>query len=301
MNNNQPGASKFIALFWILLAYIACVGAALAYLKLSVFEPYRSGLLLLDTFIADVIATIIIFIFSRLFRNSSFYDAYWSVIPPLVFHFWLFESGKAWSGPLVLALGVVVWYWAIRLTWNWAKHWSGLDHEDWRYAMLREKNPRMALFTDFFGIHFFPTVQVFLGMLPMYGCLLLSEGYSPALMWLAFAVGISAATLQLVSDRQLHNFIKTRQQGEIIHRGLWAWSRHPNYFGELLFWLSLALFGLAAYPQGWWWQIVGFLAMVLMFRFASIPMMEERSLQRRPNYQAIIDSTSMLLPLPPKH
>lgn len=301
MSNQQVSSSKPVALLWILFAYVLCIAAAFAYLKLGVFEPLRSDLLLLDTFIADVIATIVIFIFSRWFANSSFYDAYWSVIPPLAFHFWLAESGKAWSEPVVLTLGIVVWYWAIRLTWNWAKHWQGLDHEDWRYVMLKQKNPGTELFVDFFGIHFFPTVQVFLGMLPMYACLFYSEGYSTPLMWLAFAVGVTAASIQLIADRQLHDFIKARKQGEIIQRGLWGWSRHPNYFGELLFWLSVALFGLSAYPQGWWWEIAGILAMCLMFRFASIPMMEERSLQRRPDYQRIIDSTSMLIPFPPKH
>jgi steroid 5-alpha reductase family enzyme len=88
--------------------------------------------------------------------------------------------------------------------------------------------------------------------------------------------------------------------GDIIHHGLWAWSRHPNYFGELLLWFALAVFGHAAYPHGWWWQYIGFVAMFLMLVFVSIPLMETRSLERRPNYQQIIDSTSMLVPLPPR-
>ena len=86
----------------------------------------------------------------------------------------------------------------------------------------------------------------------------------------------------------------------ILDTGLWAWSRHPNYCGELGFWLGLFLFGLAAYPTGWWWMILGVVLMTLMFLFASIPMMEKRSLERRPEYQQIIDSTSMLIPWPPR-
>ena len=67
-----------------------------------------------------------------------------------------------------------------------------------------------------------------------------------------------------------------------MDRGLWSWSRHPNYFGEFGFWFSLALFGVAASPGDTWWLFVGAGAMLAMFLGASIPMMEERSLERRP-------------------
>ncbi|MCY4046168.1 MAG: DUF1295 domain-containing protein [Cellvibrionales bacterium] len=300
MNNNKS-VSQVVAFSWIVIAYLISIALALCYLSLDSLQGFRTDNLLINTFIADVIATIGIFIFSRIFQNSSFYDAYWSVIPPLIFHYWLMQTDKSLSDPIVLMLGGVIWYWAIRLTWNWAKHWEGLSHEDWRYVDLKANKPNMlALIIDFFAIHFFPTVQVFLGLLPVYACLILAEGSWSPWSWLAFGVGLLAPTVQLMADRQLHAFIAVRKPGEIIHSGLWAWSRHPNYFGELLFWFSLALFGVLNYLQGFWWESLGFIAMLVMFLFASIPMMEKRSLERRPNYQDIIDSTSMLIPLPPK-
>ena len=255
---------------------------------------------LLNIFIADLVATVVIFAFSRSYGNSSFYDAYWSVIPPLLALFWL-AVGDSQVSTLreVLVLGLVL-YWATRLTLNWAVYWEGMHHEDWRYALLRERSPNMAVLTDFFGIHLFPTLQVFAGMLPIYAVYCLGDTAFNWLDLLAAVVTFSAVTLQLVSDRQLHRFIAQRQEGEQLHTGLWAWSRHPNYCGELGFWLGLFLFGLAAYPSGWWWMILGVVLMTLMFLFASIPMMEKRSLQRRPEYQQIIDSTSMLIPWPPR-
>ena len=255
---------------------------------------------LLNIFIADLVATVVIFAFSRSYGNSSFYDAYWSVIPPLIALFWL-AVGDSQVSTLreVLVLGLVL-YWATRLTLNWAVYWEGMHHEDWRYALLRERSPNMAVLTDFFGIHLFPTLQVFAGMLPIYAVYCLGDTAFNWLDVLAALVTFSAVTLQLVSDRQLHRFIAQRQEGEQLHTGLWAWSRHPNYCGELGFWLGLFLFGLAAYPTGWWWMILGVVLMTLMFLFASIPMMEKRSLQRRPEYQQIIDSTSMLIPWPPR-
>lgn len=65
-------------------------------------------------------------------------------------------------------------------------------------------------------------------------------------------------------------------------------------------WVSLLLFGLSALPGQWWWQVIGVVGMVAMFLGASIPMMEKRSLERRPGYQDVIDSVPMLLPRPPR-
>jgi len=290
----MKNASKAQSLLWILFAYLSCIAAAGAYLYVA------NGNMLFASFVADVIATAVIFGFSRAFRNSSFYDAYWSVIPPLfLVYWWLTRTADAQFLRYAL-VSVVVWYWACRLTWNWGKHWEGLAHEDWRYPIVKQKLPGFDYIPDFLGIHLFPTIQVFLGMLPMYAAVALSSRAVGWLDYVACAIGIAAVSLQLIADRQLHRFIAMRQPGQIIDSGLWGWSRHPNYFGEISFWLSLALFGLAAYPEGWWWQIIGVISMLTMFLLASIPLMETRSLERRPQYQEIIDRVSMLVPLPPR-
>lgn len=286
--------SKPRSLLWIVIAYLACTAAGFAWLH------YSDGNMLLNSFIADVIATLVIFGFSRAFKNSSFYDAYWSVIPPLFLLYWWFTRDTDTNTLRYVLVSIVVWYWALRLTWNWGKHWPGLHHEDWRYGMLKQKAPKFELFTDFFAVHFFPTIQVFLGMLPMYAAVALSNKPLGILDIIALIAGVTAVSIQLIADRQLHHFIANRKPGQIIEHGLWGWSRHPNYFGEILFWISLALFGLSAWPQGWWWQILGAAAMLAMFLGASIPLMETRSLERRPDYQRIIDKVSMLVPWPPK-
>jgi steroid 5-alpha reductase family enzyme len=120
------------------------------------------------------------------------------------------------------------------------------------------------------------------------------------LTWLAFAVGIAAVTLELVADVQMHRFVAERRLGAAMDRGLWAWSRHPNYVGEVGFWFSLALFGIAASPRDVWWLFVGVALMVAMFLGASIPLMEKRSLERRPSYQDVIDRVPRLVPRPPR-
>jgi steroid 5-alpha reductase family enzyme len=273
-------------------AYVLAVAVAVAWL---VWGP-ATGRLWLDTLIADVLGTLVVFAFSRGFGNSSFYDAYWSVIPPLLLVYWWIESAVTTLSTWLLA--VLVFAWAVRLTGNWVYAFPGLHHEDWRYPMFRERAGRWEFVADLVAIHLIPTLQVFLGMVPVYVAL---TAHRPAVTWLAvvaFVLGMAAVALEFVADAQMHRFVRTKQSGEVMDRGLWSWSRHPNYFGEFGFWFALALFGIAAAPTAWW-VFLGAAAMLAMFLGASIPMMETRSLERRPDYQAVIDRVPRFVPRPP--
>lgn len=292
-------ATKNRALALVTLAYVIAVAVGAGWL---LWAP-GTGRLWLDTLIADLLATLVVFGFSRAYRNSSFYDAYWSVIPPLLVLFWWWQGpiGISGSGSLrAWLLAVVVGYWAVRLTSNWAYGFPGLHHEDWRYPILRDGAGRFEFLADLFGIHLFPTLQVFVGMLPAYVALTRPGDGLMWLTWLAFAVGVAAVTLELVADVQMHRFVARRRPGAVMDEGLWGWSRHPNYLGEIGFWFSMALFGIAAAPGDIWWLFVGVAVMVAMFLGASIPMMEKRSLERRPQYQDVIDRIPRLLPRPPR-
>lgn len=279
----------------ILMAYLLCIAAAAGTLMLLPLPaPW-------DSFAADVVATVVIFGFSLAYRNSSFYDAYWSVIPPLLAVYWYVDHGGVPVDPMRAGLVIaLVWLWGIRLTANWAVHWGGLTHEDWRYPLVRARAGRFGTLADFLGIHLFPTVQVFLACLPVYA--VMTRGQAP-LGWLdalATFVTLGAILIETVADLQLHAYLRQRTPGGIIRHGLWAWSRHPNYFGELSFWWGLMLFGLAAAPDQWFWIAPGALAMTAMFVFASIPFMDKRSVERRPAYAEHIRQVSALVPLPPK-
>ncbi|WP_167108347.1 DUF1295 domain-containing protein [Mycobacterium sp. DL592] len=289
--------SKAQSLLVVTVAYVLAIAAGAAWL---VWGPSATGSLLLDAFIADVLATLVIFVFSRAYKNSSFYDAFWSVIPPLLLLYWWAAGPLGLDSVRCWLVTIVVVYWAIRLTGNWVYGFPGLHHEDWRYPLLRDSAGRWEFLADLFGIHLVPTVQVFLGMLPVYIAVTTPGDGLVWLSWVALVVGVAAVTLELVADTQMHRFVAAKQPGAVMDQGLWAWSRHPNYLGELGFWVSMALFGVAASPADWWWLFVGVAAMLAMFLGASIPLMEKRSLERRPHYQAVIDTVPKLIPRPPR-
>ena len=259
-----------------------------------------------DMFWADIAATVAIFIFSRLYKNSSFYDAYWSVIPPLMALYWALEARAIEATAFAIddtrtwLVIVLVWLWGIRLTVNWATYWPGLEHEDWRYGPIKTNAGKWNALADFSAIHLFPTVIVFVACLPIYAAVAMDARPLNWLDYVAAAVTALAIIIELLSDIQLHRFLAHRKEGEIMKTGLWAYSRHPNYFGEWLFWAGLALFGIAAVPSAWWWVLPGSVAMLIMFLVASIPMIDKRSVERRPEYEAHMARVSGFVPWFPK-
>ena len=289
--------TKTQSLIRISFVYLVALVAATAWL---LWGP-DTHWLWLDGLIADLVATVVVFVASRIYHNSSCYDPYWSVVPPyLVIAWWVSAGGGGVDRTRAVLLTVVVLVWAIRLTANWVQDWPGLHHEDWRYPMLRDAAGRLEAPVDLMAIHVFPTLIVFLALVPAYA-VVARPGRD--LNWLdvvAFLLGVTAPLLQFVADAQMRAFIKTRQPGQAMDRGLWAWSRHPNYFGEISFWIALALLGIAGAPGDWWWLVLGAVAMIAMFEGASIPMMEKLSLERRPAYQEIIDRVPRLVPRPPR-
>jgi len=278
------------------LAYIValCVAIAVGYALIG-----RHPVLI--AFVADIAATLVIYTFSRIYRNASFYDAYWSFAPCAIALYWVLGAA---SEDVVLTRQIVVlslvFLWAIRLTYNWARRWQGLGHEDWRYADLREKWKRLFWLVELWGIEMMPTIFVFLGCLSLYPAL--SIGTSPfrVLDYFAIVITAGAIIIEATADQQLRRFVETKRQPEqIMTKGLWAYSRHPNYFGEIMFWWGLFIFALAADPS-YWWTIVGPLAITVLFLAVSIPLIDRRSLQRRPGYGEHIEKVSALIPWFPK-
>lgn len=242
--------------------------------------------------IADVAATVVIYVFGLVFRNASFYDPYWSAIPPFLAVYLM------WSAGAIDTRGVIAWlilmYWAIRLTANWARGWQGLGHEDWRYVDLRAQTGIFYQAVNFLGIHLFPTVLVFAGCLPF---IAMGESDTPMgfIDALATLVGIGAVSLEWKADEELKAFRRTSAgQGRVLDSGVWRWCRHPNYCGEIGFWLSMGLFGFAA--SGELWVFSGFVLMVILFVGITIPMIEKRQANNKPAYVDYQRSTAMLLP-----
>lgn len=245
----------------------------------------------LSLLIADTAATVVTFLFSLIFRNASVYDPYWSVQPPVILI--AFSVGRELTA-LGIMLMVVVSYWAIRLTANWAYTFENLNHQDWRYTMLKEKTGIFYPAINFVGIHMVPTLVVYGCTLPtVYGVI---QGLSANVGSILFlCLSLCAATLQGIADIQMHTFRKNRNS-IFIRIGLWKHSRHPNYLCEILMWWGVGLSVVCAAPDVWY-LLVGAAANTVLFLTVSIPLAEGRQ-SRKEGFAAYKAQTRMLLPIP---
>ena len=276
-----------------LIAAIYAIAGAAGWLLFSwlTAQAMQSVLALL---LADVLATIVVWAFGLLYENVSVYDPYWSVFPPVAFMLWAFYTG-VWSIPVILLL-VASWYWGWRLTRNWAITFKGIGHEDWRYTKYRDRHPLVFHTINLFGLNMMPTLVVFAAMLPG---LKLFEIINPkfeiinyCFLAIGFIVCIASATIQLIADKQSHDF-RAAHPGQVCNVGLWKHGRHPNYFGEIQFWWGIWI--MYASLNGIDMYIGGAIAMTALFLGISIPLMEKRQLANKPGYAEYRQQTRILI------
>ena len=280
--------SRAISFIIVTAVYII---ATLVGLAAYVWLPFSFWVNLL---LADVIATIVTFVFSVLFQNASVYDPYWSVQPIVI------GIGFAISGTPTLAgmilLGVVI-VWGIRLTANWAYTFHGLEHQDWRYTMLKEKTGSFYPIINFIGIHMVPTLVVYACVLPL--AFVLHYGTEFNVFSLIFAlISLLAVVLQGMSDVQMHRFRKAKSEGKaegFIRVGFWKYSRHPNYLGEIMMWWGIALATWVLMPDRWY-LLAGAVLNTLLFTFVSIPMADKRQ-SKKEGFEEYKRQTRVLLPI----
>lgn len=296
------------AIYCYLAYFLAIAGGAVSwfYLRQSQahLDPFITGLVI------TIIATFVVYVFSIANNNSSIYDPYWVIAPPLLALGIkaTSEAGLTAWHPRDILVMFCLCYWAARyhLFYSWEGWSTGLTIEDWRYEDMRDFPVVPYWLNSLIGMHYFPTLLVYFAFAPAALVLMTTPADQAALSWfdlLALVGAISAATIQYFADKQCADYRSSKdyEAGGAIQSGLWRYSRHPNYFGEVLFWLSMMPFAYAAglFDDHRTLIVAGPIAMALFFRFSSW-LMDVRSLKRRPNYQAVIDQTSAMWPWFPK-
>ena len=280
LKESRASSFTIIAVIYILTAFLGII-----IYNLLDFSFY------INLLIADVAATAFTFLFSLIFRNASVYDPYWSVQPPVILVALLTRHGVTAAG---LTVTVAVSLWAIRLTANWAYTFGNLTHQDWRYTMLHEKCGRAYPLVNFVGIHLVPTLVVYLCTLPAAFVIYYAWDFSPIAL-VGIALSLFATALQCISDIQMHKFRKNRTT-PFIRTGLWKYSRHPNYLGEILMWWGVGIFAVILMPS-YYLLLGGAVANTLLFAFVSIPMADKRQAKKE-GFEEYKRKTRVLLPLP---
>jgi steroid 5-alpha reductase family enzyme len=228
-------------------------------------------------------------------RDVSIVDMLWGpmfVVGALVYAWPLDALGE--RGALALALVTV---WAARLASYiaWRNHGQG---EDYRYREIRRRNEPHFAFKSLYLVFGLQAVLAWIASAP-----LLATAKSDAPLGALDAAGavlvIVGLALETVADGQLAFFKRDpRNRGRVLDRGLWRYSRHPNYFGECCVWWGFACFAFAA---GAWWAVVSPLLMTwLLLRVSGVALLEQSIGDRRPGYADYVRRTSAFVPWPPR-
>jgi len=281
---------------FVIIAAIYIIAAVIA---VAMFLMLKDMHIFPRILIADVAATVFVFLTGVALRNASVYDPYWSVAPIIILTGMTLYYAKI-DASIILILHAV-WFWGVRLTCNWAYTFKNLNTQDWRYDHFKRRFPRIFQLVSFVGINMFPTIVVYLCLLPAVTLIEKStSGLSvlPLLIvQLGFMICTWSAALQLVSDMQMHKFRRENAgKNTIIRKGLWKYARHPNYLFEITMWWGVYIMMLGVAPQ-MWFLIIGPVANTLLFLIVSIPLADRRNRNIRPGFEEYLKETRSLLPI----
>ncbi len=228
-------------------------------------------------------------------RDVSVVDSVW----PLLFlaAAVTYAAALPHPGPRTIPVLVLVALWALRLsaylTWrNWG------EPEDRRYQKIRRRNePHFALKSLYliFGLQGTLAWIISVPLLAAIG----APGDFTALDYAGVALWAVGFGFESVADWQLSRFKRVpANRGAVMDRGLWRYTRHPNYFGDFCTWWGFYLLALAA---GGWWAVVGPLLMsFLLLRVSGVALLERDIGKRRPAYRDYILRTNAFFPGAPK-
>lgn len=245
-------------------------------------------------------ALFVLWLVSLRLRDASLVDIFWGFGFVLLAWTGFLIAGQHTPGPRSLLLVALVTAWGLRLTWHLARR--NLGHgEDYRYQAMRARHG------DRFGL-----VSLYL-VFGLQGALMLlvatpvvwaqAKPGPAALGWLdAVGVGVFAVGLffETVGDWQLARFkADPASAGRVMDRGLWRYTRHPNYFGDFMVWWGIFLVA-AATGHASWTIFAPIVMSVLLLRVSGVALLERELKTRRPGYADYVRRTSAFFPWPPR-
>ena len=291
---------KYRGLIIVFLSYLIALGFGLfSYLTLNdsnimkeCEEKYRQ---LVIIFICDVISTIVIWFIGVLINTASIYDPYWSVQTPIIIICLLIKYQNLNVGNLIYL--ELILFWGIRLTYNYTKTFHDISYIDWRYKQIKEKTGKLYQVVNLLGICLVPTIIVYAASIPSF-LFVIDNLKFEYIQIIGYVVIIISVFIEMKADIDLHEFKKIRNdRNEIIRIGLWKYSRHPNYFGEICFWYGVAMVYVFCDFTKNWYYIFGAVLDNALFLGISIPLAEKNLRTYKDGYDEYKKNTSMLIPI----
>ena len=247
------------------------------------------------SFATATAAMVVTALAARRLGRVSVVDIAWGLV--FVGIAWVsFVVGTGSGRSLLLALLVTLW--GARLAWHIRRRALGAD-EDPRYDRLLADAPEGRRFA--YAVRRVFVVQ---GLAAWFVSLPVQVAASTDsalgwVAWLGVVVWLVGVAFEVVGDAQLAAFKRDpANRGRVMDRGLWGWTRHPNYFGDAAVWWGIWLVAAEAWPGVL--TVLSPIAMTYFLAFATGARLLESEMAQRPGYPEYMERTSMFLPVPPK-
>ncbi|CAF0847555.1 unnamed protein product [Rotaria sordida] len=290
--------SSPLIVYFIVYSILFLLSIILHFLLLS----YISSPLCRTYLIDFCITCILFFIGNHIFSSNNIYDLHWPLVPLICSFYFNFTLHSIEFFPFkCLPLIILISLWSFHLIWQTIFSSNNINNEDRRYQMMRKRYENNFILFAFFALHLLPMFEVLIGSSSIYYIYNNIHIYESLTIMdiLLLLIIFSGVLLENIADKQLAAFRRHKKTSRehrfaVLSSGLWKYSRHPNYLGEIIFWWGLFFLGYA-YNAPLWCGL-GPLLITLMMIFGSIPISEEHLFRTYPDYKFVQKRISMLIP-----
>ena len=219
--------------------------------------------------------------------------------------YFMLVSASDIRGVCMIAIAVA---WALRLSlFITVRNWG--HGEDRRYQEIRARNQPHFGLKSLYLIFVLQAVLAWIVSAPLFagvtaGMRVGSVALQPFdwLDWIGLTLAVFGIVFEAIGDQQMATFKSdSMHKGQVMDRGLWRYTRHPNYFGEACVWWGLWLLALSAGGLGAAWSVVSPLLMtVLLLKVSGVTLLEKDIAERRPKYREYVERTNAFVPGPPR-
>ncbi|MEO0636292.1 MAG: DUF1295 domain-containing protein [Pseudomonadota bacterium] len=248
----------------------------------------------LVSFVVTLVAFVVVWMASVKTSDAGVVDFYWG--PGFAVTAWLGILVMGQTGWPVILFSLAITVWAGRLASHLIARHVRSDAEDGRYAAMREAGGASFWWTSLFKIFVLQAIIHWLVQFPVIVVMGSADGpIANGVFWIGMAVFSVGFTIEAVADGQLASFKRDRANaGKLLSSGLWGLSRHPNYLGEIIAWVGLALAAFAV--TGSWLVWIGPIVLGLAMFGVSMPLTDLHLKNTRSGFGSYAEQVPAVLP-----